>query len=205
MHTVEIPVGAFKAVALAAGQQDIRYYLNGMLLEQAKDGLYLVATDGHRMHAMRVRQDTSLPVGAQVIIPNETIAKIKPSRHMATVVVEVADDLRSGCLAYFGDAFSFTAEDGRYPDWRRVLPREATIDGIGASLNTDYLADVAKAAVLMGGKKGAAAAPQLAFAGQRGAVRALIQGQPEFVATIMPQIHKADGKPVVLPAPDWLV
>lgn len=203
MHTVEILVGAFKGVALAAGQQDIRYYLNGMLIEQAKDGLYLVATDGHRMHAMRVRQDAPLPSGAQVIIPNAAIAKVKPSRHMATIVVEVADDMRSGSLAYFGDIFPFTAEEGRYPDWRRVLPREATVDGVGASLDPDYLADVAKAAVLMGSKKGAAAAPQLAFAGQRGAVRALIQGQPEFVATIMPQIHKADKKPVVLPAPDW--
>lgn len=205
MHIVELPVGAFKAVALAAGQQDIRYYLNGMLLEQAKDGLYLVATDGHRMHAMRARQDTPLPVGAQVIIPNDAIAKIKPSRYMPTMSVEVADDLRTGVLAFFGDRFEWVACDGQYPDWRRVLPREATIDGVGASLNTDYLADVAKAAALMGSKKGAAAAPQLAFAGQRGAVRALIQGQPEFVATLMPQIHKADKKPVVLPAPVWLV
>jgi len=205
MFNVEIPVGAFKAVALAAAQQDIRYYLNGMLIEQAKDGLYLVATDGHRMHAMRVRQDVVLPVGAQVIVPNDAIAKVKPNRHMATLVVELADDLRSGTFAYFGDRFTWAAGDGRFPDWRRVLPREAKLDGVGASLNTDYLADVAKAAVLMGSKKGAAAAPQLAFAGQRGAVRALIQGQPEFVATLMPQIHKADGKPVALSAPYWLV
>lgn len=205
MFNVEIPVGAFKAVALAAAQQDIRYYLNGMLIEQAKDGLYLVATDGHRMHAMRVRQDAALPVGAQVIVPNDAIAKVKPNRHMATMVVELTDDLRSGTLAYFGDRFTWAAGDGQFPDWRRVLPREATLGGVGASLNTDYLADVAKAAVLMGSKKGASAAPQLAFAGQRGAVRALIQGQPEFVATLMPQIHKADKQPVVLPAPSWLV
>lgn len=204
MFTVEIPVGAFKAVALAAGQQDIRDYLNGMLLEQAKDGLYLVATDGHRMHAMRVRQDAQLPVGAQVIIPNDAIAKIKPSRHMFTMSVEVADDLRSGALEYFGDRFVWTARDGRYPEWRRVLPREAKIDGVGASLDPDYLADVAKAAVLMGSKKGPAAAPQLAFAGPQGAVRALIFNQPEFVATIMPQVYRHEGKPIYYPAPDWL-
>lgn len=205
MHTVEIPVGAFKAVALAAGQQDIRHYLIGMLLEQAKDGLYLVATDGHRMHAMRVRQDTPLPAGAQVIIPNAAIAKVKPNRHMATMVVELADDLRSGTLLYFGDRFIWVAVDGRFPDWRRVLPREASVDGIGASLNTDYLSDVAKAAVLMGSKKGAAATPQLAFAGPNGAVRALIFNQPEFVATIMPQVHRHEGKPIYYPAPFWLV
>lgn len=204
MHTVEISVGAFKAVALAAGQQDIRYYLNGMLLEQAKDGLYLVATDGHRMHAMRVRQDTPLPAGAQVIIPNAAIAQVKPNRHMATMVVEVADDLRGGSLAYFGAAFTFIAEEGRYPDWRRVLPREATVDGVGASLNPDYLADVAKAAVLLGTKKGPASAPQLAFAGPQGAVRALIFNQPEFIATIMPQVHRHEGKPIYYSAPAWL-
>lgn len=205
MFNVEIPVGAFKAVALAAAQQDIRYYLKGMLIEQAKDGLYLVATDGHRMHAMRVRQDVVLPVGAQVIVPNDAIAKVKPNRQMATLVVELADDLCSGALTYFGDRFTWAAVEGKFPEWRRVLPREAKLDGVGASLNTDYLADVAKAAVLMGSKKGEAATPQLAFAGQRGAVRALIQGQPEFVAALMPQIHKDDGKPVALSAPAWLV
>lgn len=205
MFNVEIPVGAFKAVALAAAQQDVRYYLNGMLIEQAKDGLYLVATDGHRMHAMRVRQDTALPVGAQVVVPNDAIAKIKPNRHMATLAVELADDLRSGTLAYFGDRFTWAAGDGRYPDWRRVLPREATSDGVGASLNPDYLADVAKAAVLLGSKKGPAAAPQLAFAGPNGAVRALIFNQPEFIATITPQVHRHEGKPIYYPAPSWLV
>lgn len=205
MFNVEVPVGAFKAVALAAAQQDIRYYLNGMLIEQAKDGLYLVATDGHRMHAMRVRQDVVLPVGAQVIVPNDAIAKVKPNRHMATMVVELADDLRSGTLAYFGDRFDWVGSDGRYPDWRRALPREAVIDGAGASLNPEYLADVAKAAVLMGSKKGAASAPQLAFAGPNGAVRALIFNQPEFIATIMPQVHRHEGKPIYYPAPVWLV
>ena len=205
MHTIEIPVGAFKAVALAAGQQDIRYYLNGMLLEQAKNGLFLVATDGHRMHAMRVRQDAPLPVGAQVIIPNDAIAKVKPNRSMPTLTVEIADDLKSGTLAYFGNSFAWVASEGRYPDWRRVLPREATVDGVGASLQPEYLADVAKAAVLMGGKKGAASAPQLAFAGPQGAVRALIFNQPEFIATIMPQVHRHEGKPIYYPAPVWLV
>ena len=204
MHKVEIPAGAFKAVALAAGRQDIRYCLNGMLIEQAEDGLYLVASDCHRMHAMRVRQDVVLPVGSQVIVPNDAIAKIKPSRHMPTMTVEIADDLRTGVLAFFGDRFEWTACEGRYPDWRRVLPREATIDGGGASFNADYLADVSKAAVLMGSRKGTDAVPQLAFAGQRGAVRALIQGQPEFIAVIMPQTHKADGKDVTLAAPVWV-
>lgn len=205
MHTVEMSVGAFKAVALAAGQLDIRHYLNGMLLEQAKDGLYLVATDGHRMHAMRIRQDAQLPIGAQIIIPNDGIAKIKPNRHMPTMSVEIADDLRSGALAYFGDRFAWVAHEGRFPEWRRVLPREAKIDGVGASLNPDYLADVAKAAVLLGAKKGPASAPQLAFAGPQGAVRALIFNQPEFIATIMPQVHRHEGKPIYYAAPDWLV
>ena len=207
MHTVEIPVGAFKAVALAAGQQDIRYYLNGMLIEQAKDGLYLVATDGHRMHAMRVRQDVVLPVGAQVIVPNDAIAKVKPNRQMATLVVELADDLRSGTLAYFGDRFTWVASEGRFPDWRRVLPREAKPDGVGASVRPEYLVDVAKAAVLLGNKKGGDSVPQLAFAGSHGAIRALIASQPEFVATIMPWSFRdtKKGKDITYPMPSWLV
>ena len=50
-------------VQYAMAQQDIRYYLNGMLLSLSPDGLTVVATDGHRLALATPAGETSVPQG----------------------------------------------------------------------------------------------------------------------------------------------
>lgn len=51
MTTIIIPQHAIHAVSFAMGNKDIRYYLNGMLIEHNGAETRMIATNGHRLHA----------------------------------------------------------------------------------------------------------------------------------------------------------
>ena len=107
----------------AMAQQDVRYYLNGMLLEINQGQLRAVATDGHRMAMCTVDADIDYQEKYQLIVPRKGILEL------ARLLAE-ADDLINIVLgthhirATTGD-FTFTSKlvDGKFPDYERVLPR----------------------------------------------------------------------------------
>ena len=107
----------------AMAQQDVRYYLNGMLLEINQGQLRAVATDGHRMAMCTVDAEIDYQEKYQLIVPRKGILEL------ARLLAE-ADDLISIVLgthhirATTGD-FTFTSKlvDGKFPDYERVLPR----------------------------------------------------------------------------------
>lgn len=107
----------------AMAQQDVRYYLNGMLLEINAGQLRAVATDGHRMAMCTVDASIDYQEKYQLIVPRKGILEL------ARLLGE-ADDLINITLgthhirATTGD-FTFTSKlvDGKFPDYERVLPR----------------------------------------------------------------------------------
>jgi len=109
--------------SFAMAQQDVRYYLNGMLLEINRGQLRAVATDGHRMAMCTVDANIEYQDRYQLIVPRKGILEL------ARLLAE-ADDLVSITLgthhirAATGD-FTFTSKlvDGKFPDYERVLPR----------------------------------------------------------------------------------
>jgi DNA polymerase-3 subunit beta len=109
--------------SFAMAQQDVRYYLNGMLLEINKGQLRAVATDGHRMAMCTLDAGIDYQERYQLIVPRKGILEL------ARLLGE-ADDLVSIVLgthhirATTGD-FTFTSKlvDGKFPDYERVLPR----------------------------------------------------------------------------------
>ena len=59
-------------------QQDIRYYLNGLMLEPVNGVLRAVATDGHRLAMCEIEADTGDSGGEQVIVPRRDISDVTP-------------------------------------------------------------------------------------------------------------------------------
>ena len=103
--------------------QDVRYYLNGMSIETENNEIRSVATDGHRLAICKISNDSlSLPA-RQVIVPRKAILEI--IRLLDPVEEEVQVFLGSNHIRIIDKAFSFTSKlvDGRFPDYRRVLPR----------------------------------------------------------------------------------
>jgi len=113
------------AVQFSMAQQDVRYYLNGMSLETSENEIRTVATDGHRL-AMAVHEyeEGNLPV-KQVIIPRKGVMEI--SRLIDESDANIKVQIGTNHIRIFSTSYIFTSKlvDGRFPDYNRVVPRNA--------------------------------------------------------------------------------
>jgi DNA polymerase-3 subunit beta len=111
------------STAFAMAQQDVRYYLNGMLWEIKQNNLRLVATDGHRL-AM-CNQDITADISGthQVILPRKGVIEL--GRLLDGGSNEISLILGNNHLRATTENFTFTSKliDGKFPDYERVLPR----------------------------------------------------------------------------------
>ena len=101
-------------------QQDVRYYLNGMLLESDGKTLRTVATDGHRLALCEVELATKSGTH-QVIVPRKGVLELQRLLGAeGTVAVQVGSNHVRITL---GD-IRFTSKliDGRFPEYGRVIP-----------------------------------------------------------------------------------
>jgi DNA polymerase III subunit beta len=108
-------------VQYAMAQQDIRYYLNGLLMVVEDGALKLVATDGHRLAFAALKLGAGLP-RQEVIVPRKTVLEL------AKLLAESDDPVRIEISATQA-AFSFGSVelvskliDGKFPDYTRVIP-----------------------------------------------------------------------------------
>ncbi len=109
----------------AMAQQDVRYYLNGMLLETEGKTLRAVATDGHRLALCEAQLATAARVAQQVIVPRKGVLELQ--RILSTEgTVELAIGTNH-VRAQIGD-IRFTSKliDGRFPEYSRVVPASPT-------------------------------------------------------------------------------
>lgn len=110
------------ATSFAMAQQDVRYYLNGMLWEVSANKLRAVATDGHRMALCDAECNIEISELTKAILPRKGVIEL--SRLVADEgVVRVA--MGSNHIRVDGSDYCFTSKlvDGAYPDYDRVLPK----------------------------------------------------------------------------------
>ncbi len=106
-------------------QQDVRYYLNGMLLETEGNILRAVATDGHRLALCETELEAPASSSQQVIVPRKGVLELQ-----RLLGGEGPLDLAIGTnhiRVNIGD-IRVTSKliDGRFPDYARVLPANPT-------------------------------------------------------------------------------
>lgn len=107
----------------AMAQQDVRYYLNGMLLEVRTDGLRTVATDGHRLALAEAPLDTSALQPTSVIIPRKAVMELaRMVAHAGEQRVQIR--LSATQLEAEVDQIRMVTKlvDGRFPEYERVIP-----------------------------------------------------------------------------------
>ena len=113
--------GLLKQVDFAMAQQDIRYYLNGLLFEIQGQKLNIVGTDGHRLSFTSTKLDDSYEK-KEVIIPRKTIMELIKLLDDSDEIVEL-EILNQQVTFKFGDIFIITKViDGKFPDYNRVIP-----------------------------------------------------------------------------------
>ena len=111
----------FKLVEFAMAQQDIRYYLNGMLVVVDKGSLQAVATDGHRLSwaSIGVAGDYARQ---EVILPRKTVLEL------GKLLTDSEDPVTLDILAnqvrfrFANVELVSKVVDGKFPDFNRVIP-----------------------------------------------------------------------------------
>lgn len=133
---VFIPQNAIKAAVHCMAKKDVRYYLNGCLFDfehGTVNSLYLISTNGHMLSAFRLGleyledEQTS---NFKIIVPRDVMigaAKVKTG-----CVLESMPDGR-----YMLGDIVFSPIEGRYPDYRRVIPTE--ISGEVSHVSPEYV------------------------------------------------------------------
>jgi len=113
--------GLLKSVEFAMAQQDIRYYLNGMLLVIDRGTLQAVATDGHRLSWASLAIEGSY-ARQEVILPRKTVLEL--GKLLADVEDAVTIDLLANQVRFKFANVELTSKvvDGKFPDFNRVIP-----------------------------------------------------------------------------------
>ncbi|WP_462320389.1 DNA polymerase III subunit beta [Halochromatium sp.] len=125
--------------SFAMAQQDVRYYLNGVLLELTADRAVAVATDGHRLAKAVAAVDDTGEQGIgldaeprQVIVPAKSVLELKRLLGSAPERVRVELSERTLKVDLGRTQVVSKLVEGQYPDYNRVIPAElerlATID-----------------------------------------------------------------------------
>lgn len=115
--------GLMERTLFCMANQDVRYYLNGMLLEMGNARLRTVATDGHRLAISDSSCDDLAGAIRQVILPRKGVLEL--SRLLENSEAECQLQVGSNHFkAQIGDV-TFTSKlvDGKFPDYERVVPR----------------------------------------------------------------------------------
>ena len=126
--------------SFAMAQQDVRYYLNGMLWEIRAGQLRVVATDGHRLAMCSMAGEFPVDDTKQVILPRKGVLEL--ARLLQDPEDEVAVVIGDNHIRATTPDFTFTSKlvDGKFPDYERVLPRGAdkTIIGLREELRQAF-------------------------------------------------------------------
>ncbi|MEN7341903.1 MAG: DNA polymerase III subunit beta [Pseudomonadota bacterium] len=107
----------------AMAQQDVRYYLNGMLLETEGDVIRAVATDGHRLALCEGNVDAGDLPSQQVIVPRKGVLELQ---RLLGEDGEMTLEFGKNHIRVQAGSIRFTSKliDGRFPDYQRVIPQD---------------------------------------------------------------------------------
>lgn len=109
-------------VHFSMAQQDIRYFLNGMLLSAEADTIRVVTTDGHRLAYCESKLETPLSDSILCIIPRRTVLemlRLIPDSD-EPIRLDVSDvEIRIG---WGNIILSSKLVEGKFPDYNRVIP-----------------------------------------------------------------------------------
>jgi DNA polymerase-3 subunit beta len=124
-QTVKIPrkelLRLLEKTHFSMAQQDVRYYLNGMLLEIDGTMVRAVATDGHRLALCETAASAKSKTAQQVIVPRKGVLELQ---RILTDDGEAEIAIGSNHVRAQIGGIRFTSKliDGRFPEYSRVIP-----------------------------------------------------------------------------------
>ena len=111
-----------ESTGFAMAQQDVRYYLNGLMLEPEGKLLRAVATDGHRLALCELAASVGDGESQQVIVPRKGVQELQ--RLLEHSDNDVSVEISSNHIRITTAELRFTSKliDGRFPEYSAVIP-----------------------------------------------------------------------------------
>jgi len=108
--------------SFAMANQDVRYYLNGLLFDFSGDQLRAIATDGHRLAICDLEGSINISADRQLIVPRKGVMEL--SRMLSGDADEVILAIGRNHIRLVKGNTTFTSKliDGRFPDYKAVVP-----------------------------------------------------------------------------------
>ena len=123
--SIKIQQGIFKSlihrVMYSMAQQDIRYYLNGLLLVIDEAGIKVVATDGHRLAMASLSLETGLESN-EIILPRKTVVELFKLLTDSEELLNI--EFANNQVKFSFDQIVLISKvvDGKFPDYNKVVP-----------------------------------------------------------------------------------
>jgi DNA polymerase III subunit beta len=124
----------FDSTGFAMAQEDVRYYLNGLLLELGADAIVAVSTDGHRLAKVKKGVKVQLKKEGQLILPRKAVLELRRLLGNGSddiAKLEISEKFFRACFQNI--VVTSKLIDGKYPDYEKVIPsgsqRVAILDG----------------------------------------------------------------------------
>ncbi len=108
--------------SFAMANQDVRYYLNGLLMDFRGNKLRTVATDGHRLAVCDLEKDISVSQERQLIVPRKGVMELSRMLDGDEGTVSLALGRNHIRLVKGRTTFTSKLIDGRFPDYEAVIP-----------------------------------------------------------------------------------
>ncbi len=125
-HKITLSQGQLKtllhSVQYAMAQQDVRYYLNGLLLVVDGNQLKAIATDGHRL-AYNATTLASEHEKQDIIVPRKTILELYKLLNENEEIVSIEFSEQQIRFVFSDTTLISKVIDGRFPDYQRVIPK----------------------------------------------------------------------------------
>lgn len=125
--TVEELQKSLQATAFSMAQQDVRFYLNGLLLEIGSQRLSCVATDGHRLAYSQCKTKAEPETPVRAIVPRKSITELQRLLGTAEPDDQVLMHVTPQQLQITVNNVRLTSKliDGNFPDYTRVIPADS--------------------------------------------------------------------------------
>lgn len=128
-NIINIPQGNLKLlldrVQYAMAQQDIRYYLNGLLLIVDSDGIKMVATDGHRLALVMqasLNGDPNSAIHQEVILPRKSVVELVKLLNDSEEPVSIEIGQNQVRFTFSNIVMVSKIVEGKFPDYTKVVP-----------------------------------------------------------------------------------